>query len=621
MSLALTSNLTNNNIVNTSPTTFTITCTGASATANLTWYYSNSNGGGQFYSLAANRASITVASSQAYSGTTNGWYFPEANSAMAFKVVDSGAGNATAQIVITRTSSGGGGGTLTVSSSVGQISGTTSPTPTTFTVSAAGYSSAGYLVWYYSNDNNVTWNVLASGTSAVTLGSSSSNAINGLWFPEANSAMGFKVIDNGTGQNASLTVYRNPAVSSSSSGINVLDYGAKGDGTTDDTNAIKNAIAAASSLRGNILDWETTEVFFPYGTYRITDKLSCTNVALVGEGTRSIILGDIVATTTPMVEQGGLCGMRNIKLKYKDTRLTGSETKGQRVCWKAGDSVSGWQPVFKSLFQNVEIRNCGTAFYGAAANNPPGPAQAAFSLTFQSIVINSFSFRAFDLRGIDSTGCTWDTVHINNATLDGSTSQEADAILALDFDTSVINTATSLPSGMMSEFTISQLNCEGTIFRTAAIILRNCMNICANSIHLEAVLPKTTGLQYILLDNSCGSFESLCVMNCHKVGFPANTALIHIEGLQNAYGLPVTLTADNYRFGNVSVNWFGETSSGIASLTGFNVFRRGSTDAATPCYVQVGNLSYGANWGDTATWAAYPTSGTFTFGIKTYKGL
>ena len=42
---------------------------------------------------------------------------------------------------------------------------------------------------------------------------------------------------------------------------NVLDYGAKGDGTTDDTAAIQAAIAAS------------TNVFFPAGTYKITDTL------------------------------------------------------------------------------------------------------------------------------------------------------------------------------------------------------------------------------------------------------------------------------------------------------------------------------------------------------------
>ena len=43
--------------------------------------------------------------------------------------------------------------------------------------------------------------------------------------------------------------------------LNVLDYGAKGDGTTDDTAAIEAAIAAATTAK--------TTLVFPAGTYKI----------------------------------------------------------------------------------------------------------------------------------------------------------------------------------------------------------------------------------------------------------------------------------------------------------------------------------------------------------------
>ena len=47
--------------------------------------------------------------------------------------------------------------------------------------------------------------------------------------------------------------------------FNVRDYGAVGDGTTDDTNAIKSAVAAAG---------ENNVVYFPRGRYRITDTVT-----------------------------------------------------------------------------------------------------------------------------------------------------------------------------------------------------------------------------------------------------------------------------------------------------------------------------------------------------------
>lgn len=61
--------------------------------------------------------------------------------------------------------------------------------------------------------------------------------------------------------------------------ISVKDFGAVGDGVTDDTNAINNAIIAKASLGGG-------NVFVPIGTYNISSTiyLSNTSVTLVGEG-------------------------------------------------------------------------------------------------------------------------------------------------------------------------------------------------------------------------------------------------------------------------------------------------------------------------------------------------
>lgn len=65
--------------------------------------------------------------------------------------------------------------------------------------------------------------------------------------------------------------------------INVKDFGAKGDGVTDDTASIQAALNAASVFRGDILEnamnYVQNCVFFPSGIYIISDTL------FVGEGT------------------------------------------------------------------------------------------------------------------------------------------------------------------------------------------------------------------------------------------------------------------------------------------------------------------------------------------------
>ena len=72
-----------------------------------------------------------------------------------------------------------------------------------------------------------------------------------------------------------------PSFSATSVVINVKDYGAVGDGSTDDTTAIKNAITACGA--GDTL-------YFPKGKYKVTDTLSLTTrINMYGDGQYSMI--------------------------------------------------------------------------------------------------------------------------------------------------------------------------------------------------------------------------------------------------------------------------------------------------------------------------------------------
>ena len=83
--------------------------------------------------------------------------------------------------------------------------------------------------------------------------------------------------------------------------VNVLDYGAIGDGLTNCTAAIQAAINAACSL--NETGLSAGAVYFPRGRYLVTSTLNCTNsrvngtlkrdgLKLFGEGVSSAILGN-----------------------------------------------------------------------------------------------------------------------------------------------------------------------------------------------------------------------------------------------------------------------------------------------------------------------------------------
>jgi len=64
--------------------------------------------------------------------------------------------------------------------------------------------------------------------------------------------------------------------------ISVLDYGATGDGATDDTTAIRNALAASSPTPTS----RQVAVYFPSGTYIVSEGIDITSRRIIGEPPR-----------------------------------------------------------------------------------------------------------------------------------------------------------------------------------------------------------------------------------------------------------------------------------------------------------------------------------------------
>jgi len=86
-----------------------------------------------------------------------------------------------------------------------------------------------------------------------------------------------------------------PAFPSDSSIVNVRDYGAKGDGKADDTQAIRAALEAARVDQGKAW-WPSRMVYFPAGIYRVSDTIAkrdeqgryLASMALFGESVDSV---------------------------------------------------------------------------------------------------------------------------------------------------------------------------------------------------------------------------------------------------------------------------------------------------------------------------------------------
>ena len=64
-------------------------------------------------------------------------------------------------------------------------------------------------------------------------------------------------------------------------GVNVKDFGAKGDGKTDDTAAIRKAADAAVKKQKNMYD--NRSLYFPPGTYRLKGQITLRNISLRGK--------------------------------------------------------------------------------------------------------------------------------------------------------------------------------------------------------------------------------------------------------------------------------------------------------------------------------------------------
>ena len=87
--------------------------------------------------------------------------------------------------------------------------------------------------------------------------------------------------------------------------VNVKDFGAIGDGITDDTAAIKSAIAYAGTIKG--------VVYFPDGIYKISSTLALpSNVSIVGRSRESVFITKTTSdTVTVLVTSSALSGGYN----------------------------------------------------------------------------------------------------------------------------------------------------------------------------------------------------------------------------------------------------------------------------------------------------------------------
>lgn len=163
--------------------------------------------------------------------------------------------------------------------------------------------------------------------------------------------------------------------------VNVRDYGATGNGSTDDTQAIKNAIAYAQSL---VIDrfLDGVEIHFPKGTYLIssTIKVTSSNIILTGESISSTVIF-APSSNFDLIHFDGTAlslyavGMRNIRIYTPSNAVSGKHLKTTKcinalftdlylVGWYDGIVVDGCgRTYFDNIILSQENRGSGSCRY------------------------------------------------------------------------------------------------------------------------------------------------------------------------------------------------------------------------------------------------------------------
>ena len=142
--------------------------------------------------------------------------------------------------------------------------------------------------------------------------------------------------------------------------LNVLDFGAIGDGVTDDTSAIQDAIDSLGATGG--------EIFFPSGTYSITNLIvsNVASIALRGTGATTFLCKSAYSTFALTLESSGTFGralISDIDFSGTPNTISACAISGRLMhnCEFRNMSFKWFQTIFRgenvyaSTFDNLEF--------------------------------------------------------------------------------------------------------------------------------------------------------------------------------------------------------------------------------------------------------------------------
>jgi len=245
----------------------------------------------------------------------------------------------------------------------------------------------------------------------------------------------------------------------------VMDYGAKGDGRTDDTDAFRRAVA------------DTKTLYVPPGNYRISGAIDLrgANRLFRGLGAPGTVTITSTNTDQPILLIGAsYCDMGNFQLQYE----------GQVKPTSIAIQIYG---LCRSKLSNIMIRQCfrginipQEAGYSYGIKNYLDGSNFIYSVSLDTITILEYADAALSLMSYKggSTGCVFTNIYTNS--FDPRAKVHGRARVAVEL-------------GAFSESIFNQLNVEHTALDSAVQMRSDCYNIIMNSVHLEGYEAASSG--------------------------------------------------------------------------------------------------------------------------------
>ncbi len=356
----------------------------------------------------------------------------------------------------------------------------------------------------------------------------------------------------------------------------VKAFGATGNGSTDDTTAIQNAINAEASTGGT--------VYFPPGTYLITSTLNVTNpVVLEGVGYGSYIHG---TTNNALVQITQTSNVKITNLRFANTFTPDGSSFGF-------NDIRAQYATDSAVFNNYFTAGRGALIMTA-------------SLRFQFINNSCLNMTDFCVSGGQSNGTNSSDLLISgnsstNASTDGVSGPPHDINLE-DTNNSIVQDNVLTDDGGFTEFTASAIQVTSNHNPVSGDIIQN------NSIHETPAATVNYGVTFGGT-NSTAWVSGISILN--------NT----IDGYAYDIGNPNTGTASailiegnnltNFQYGGIYINP-GSPISASYKITGNTIIGPGNNLPTGTYGIRLSNIN-GASITDN-TVASSAASGIAVFG-------